>query len=105
MKYLDNFKMFEGKLYIEDESHFEDDIPWEKTIDVSNLWKKYNEGIIDLKSYNSELAYIIEDNIGKDKNFKDVLKELKNEEDEEKSVSLWNKLYDIADENLIEIKC
>lgn len=100
-----NFNEFlnEGKLYMEEEISFDQDINWEKEIDVSKLWNDYQNGELDLKQFNEQLALKLEENLdNKLNNFKDIIKELK--KTEKNSHSIWEKLYDKADENLIKIK-
>jgi hypothetical protein len=102
-----NFKDFvnEGKLIIEDEMTFDQEVNWEKTVDISKLWKDFEKGQLDLNSYNTELALKLEDTLEDKINyFKDIIKELKQNKTQEESYSLWNKLYDKADQNLIELK-
>lgn len=104
---MKNFKDFvnEGKLIIEDEMTFDQEVNWEKTIDISKLWKDFEKGQLDLNSYNKELALKLEDTLeDKMNDFKDIIKELKQNKTQEESYSLWNKLYDKADQNLIELK-
>jgi len=105
MKKLKKYKdLFEGKLFIEDENTFDQDIKWEYSIDISKIWKDFKEGVLDINSYNKELAIKLEENINNLKDFKIIIKDLKNTHNNEESISLWNKLYDIADKNLIELK-
>ena len=106
MKYLRKYKqMNEGKLIIEDESTFDQDIKWDMKIDISKIWKDFNEGILDINSYNKQLAIKLEENLGDKKSqFSNIIKELNNTNNQEDSISIWNKLYDVADKNLVEIK-
>lgn len=105
MKYLLRYNdINEGKLFIEDESTFDQDVNWESSIDISKIWKDFKEGVLDLNSYNKELAIKLEENLDNTTEFNDVINDLKQTHNEEESVTIWNKLYDIADKNLIELK-
>jgi hypothetical protein len=98
MKYLFNWnELFEGKLYLEDDFDKED-INWNYSIDISDIWNKYNEGILKLDKFNFELS-----NKLKNEDFLEIKEELKNINNQEDSIKIWNKIYDIADEKLIEI--
>jgi hypothetical protein len=101
MIHLDTFKIFENKLYIETDDNFGDDIDWKDTIDVSEIWSQYQKGSLDLNSYNKELSIILEN---KSNDFSEVCEKLKQNLDKETSLSTWDKMYDIADKNLILIK-
>lgn len=103
MKHLLSFeKLNEGKLLIEDS--FVQEVAWDQTINISKLWTDYENGKIDLTTYNEQLVQKIKENLKSTSKFKDVLKDLKKATTEEESIPLWNKLYDIADENLVELK-
>lgn len=98
MKHLFNWnELFEGKLYLEDEFDKED-INWNYSLDISDIWNKYNSGSLTLDKFNIELS-----NKLKDDDFSDVIEDLKTKKDSEESIKIWNKIYDIADEKLIEI--
>ncbi|MFW6009003.1 MAG: hypothetical protein ACOCP8_07045 [archaeon] len=95
-------ELLEGKLYMEEEISFDQDINWNDSIDISTIWKKYNEGKLDLSKFNYELSQKLSENHKND--FSDIINKLKNESDKSKSIYIWNNLYDKADEKLIEIK-
>jgi len=106
MKYLHRYNdLNEGKLFIEDESTFDQDVKWDMEINISKIWKDFGSGVLDLNSYNKELAIKLEENLGeKLPKFVDIIKDLNKTNNNEESITIWNKLYDIADKNLVELK-
>lgn len=104
MKHILSFKqkLLENKIYIEDD--FEEDVDWNQSININKLWNDYKNKIIDLKTYNQQLSSKIEENLYNNNEFKDIIKELKKSINIDESFKLWNKLYDLCDKNLIQLK-
>jgi hypothetical protein len=104
MKHILSFneKLLENKLYIEND--FEEDIEWDQTIDISKLWNNFENKIIDLKTYNMQLATKLEENLNSNIEFNDIIKELKKSNNIDESFKIWDKLYNLCDEKLIELK-
>jgi hypothetical protein len=104
MKHLVSFKdkMNENILYVDDT--FVQDVDWDQTINISKLWNDYENGVIDIKTYNTQLAEKLAENLKSVNKFKSIISELKKAENYEDSLKIWNNLYDAADKNLVELK-
>lgn len=123
MKKISNLLISENKLYIDyvqdndndiyDEVYnIDDDELWKLTIDISDIWSEYENKKISLQSFNNKyykkiLSYKDEiiNNLSDETWFEiiETLNKLVNLNDEKKSISIWNELYNIYDSNDIKL--
>jgi len=114
MQNFDSFVKNKGILHIETEEDIQFDENWKMSIDVSSIWKQYDDKKISLLDFNNNYASILIENqqnisntIG-DACWNEIeplavneLREATNFEDSEK---IYNKLYDIFDKYEILIQ-
>ena len=85
---------------------------WKLQIDVTDLWNQYNEKKIDLTNFNAKyhnrlLEYKTDvSELGEDvwSNLTGLLEKMKEEKEEEKLISVYDDIYNWADQNDILIK-
>jgi len=99
-----------GKVFIEEDGD-EADENWKLSLDVSAIWKQYEDNEISPVQLNQKYSKFLENNksqilkfIEDKQEFEETIDDLKEETDVDKSETIWNKLYDICDKNEIQIK-
>ena len=102
-----------SKIYHFDEvEEFWGEDDWKLQIDVTDLWNQYNEKKIDLtnfnaKYYNRLLEYKGDvTNLGDDVwvNLKELMEKMKVESEEDDLISIYDDIYNWADQNDVLIK-
>ena len=93
------------------EDFFGDD-QWKLQIDVTDLWNKYNEGKIDIQSFNAQYAKRLSDYKGEVTELGDdvwselglLIEKMSTNNDEKELLSIYDKIYNWADKNDVLIK-
>lgn len=99
-----------GKVFIEDDGEADDE--WKLALDISKIWKQYEDKDISAAQFNQKYSKFLEGNksqilkfVVEDKEqFEEIIQKLKDETDINKSETLWNSMYDICDKNEILLK-
>ena len=98
-----------GKIIFDGDVQFESDIDWNIVVDISQSWNNFTNQKIDeptfvndmVKSFQSQKQLISE----KSQCWSELVKELNIlQTDLQNSNSIYNKIYDICDKNLILLK-
>ena len=100
-----------GVLYNESENY--DNNEWLFTLDLSKLWKQYQDTTIKTKKFNEYYAKflysnkdILIGNVGLDcwTDLEPIIFKMKNESNKEESENRYDELYDVYDRHLIYLK-
>lgn len=100
-----------GVLYIEEDNF--DEGTWIASLNISKLWKQYEEKDISVKKFNEYYIKFLQqnkdfivENIGLDcwNDIEPLLLKLNKAEAEEDCYGIYDDLYDVYDRNLIELK-
>lgn len=106
MKSYDQF-ILESKIIYDSVQPFEEDVNWNFELDVNPLWQKFQQGQINQLEFNKNYATMLtenKDNLGEGWiELEPLVNRLSNISDPEESTTIYNKIYDIADKNLIKI--
>ena len=98
-----------GKIIFDGDVQFESDIDWNIIIDISEPWGNFNESKIDKNAFISELIKSFKNKENDIKNncncWNELVVELNSlQSNSQNSNSIYNKIYDICDTNLILLK-
>ena len=98
-----------GKLIFDGDVQFESDIDWNIVVDISQTWNNFTNSKIDESNFVKELINLFKTKkpeiLEKCQCWDDLVKELNIlQTDLQNSNSIYNKIYDICDKNLILLK-
>jgi hypothetical protein len=97
----------QGILFLESDEI--EDYDWSVIFNVTSYWDKYLDGTLTIEQFNQKLTdFLLKQNehiTGECwTELNEILNELKIEKDNEKSETIYNKIYDLFDKNNINLK-